>query len=289
MLMGAGICFFLLLAAFQSRTVRAAWQAFIELRGKPMSASPAVLSEHEIAALAGAPAQQQAERLLERAVNHYSGAIELIDEKVSAWRGSLSFTPQFNTIIVAALNSNDLRVRAAALEVQLAAYNIEKTPEAVNRLIGAIEQDPGNRAVNLWMLALLGSRGVEAERVHATLLAYVHDPQEEVRHWAVEGLGHLGTDDTIAPLLEVFRNDPSAVVRELAGCSLASSGMLTQQQRVKAVPELLTYMDDPALDSLTRTWVFQALRDITGQPIRDDAAAWRHWYSMRSLVSPSGK
>ena len=79
--------------------------------------------------------QQQAERLLERAVNHYSGAIELISDKVDGWRGSLSFTPQFNTIFMAALNSNDLRVRGAALEVDIAAYNIEKTPEAVERYI----------------------------------------------------------------------------------------------------------------------------------------------------------
>src|SRR5262249_23612455 len=104
---------------------------------------------------------------------------------------------------------------------------------------------------------------------------------EDVRKWAVEGLGHLGTDNTIPPLVEAFRNDPSPVVRERAGCSLASSGMLTRQQRMQAVPDLLAYMDDPTLDSLTRTCVFQALRDITGQPIGAHPAAWRHWYATR--------
>ena len=51
---------------------------------------------------------------------------------------------------------------------------------------------------------------------------------------------------------------------------------------MRAVPELMNMADDPALDASTRKWVFQALRDITGQGLGDDAAAWRNWWSVQS-------
>jgi hypothetical protein len=83
-------------------------------------------------------------------------------------------------------------------------------------------------------------------------------------------------------LLEAFRNDPSPLVRERGGCSLAQSGMLTRAQRLHAVPELLKMSDDETLDAATRSWVFQALRDITGAGLGADASAWRSWWSQHS-------
>ncbi len=111
------------------------------------------------------------------------------------------------------------------------------------------------------------------------LIAHLKDTDEASRHWAVESLGLVGTDQTITPLLQTFHDDPSAFVRERAACNLAQSGMLSQQQRRTAIPQLLNYADDPALDSQTHGWVFQALRDITGQNLPNEAAAWRNWYS----------
>ncbi len=75
-----------------------------------------------------------------------------------------------------------------------------------------------------------------------------------------------------------MHNDPSPIVRERAACSLAESGMLTHQQRLIAVPQLINYSDDPALDAQTRSWAFQALADITKQRLPNDSAAWRNWY-----------
>ena len=83
----------------------------------------------------------------------------------------------------------------------------------------------------------------------------------------------------IEPLLEIFHNDPSGMIRERAACSLAQSGMLNQQQRWRAVPRLLDYAGDYSLDPETRSWVFQALRDITGQTLPPDATAWRNWHT----------
>ena len=94
-----------------------------------------------------------------------------------------------------------------------------------------------------------------------------------IRYWAVEGLAYLATDAAIAPLLDVFHDDSSPMIRERAACGLAQSGMFSAEQRRTAVPRLLDFAQDGALDAETRTWVFQALRDITGQTLPHDAAA----------------
>jgi len=74
---------------------------------------------------------------------------------------------------------------------------------------------------------------------------------------------------------------PALEIEERAACGLAQSGMLNREQRRTALPRLLDYAEDPSLDSDTHKWVFQALRDITGQTLPHDAAAWRQWYDSR--------
>jgi len=54
--------------------------------------------------------------------------------------------------------------------------------------------------------------------------------------------------------------------------------MLTKDQRLAAVPDLLNFLDDDSLDSTTRSWVYAALRVITGAPLGNDANAWRNWW-----------
>ena len=111
------------------------------------------------------------------------------------------------------------------------------------------------------------------------MVSQLQDSDPEVRHWAVEGLAYLGTNETIAPLLQAFHDDPSPMVRERAACSLAQSGMLTQEQRHSVIPHLLDYADDASLDAQTHDWVYQALRDITGKNLPNDSSSWRSWYS----------
>ena len=264
-------------------SARAAWDhvaQFLSLPGKPEPASANVLSEHEIEALDGMPPQSQAELLLERSINHYAGANEQIAARVDAWRGQITLNQRFTFLFTTAINSDDLRVRAAGIELNIVGRGLEKNTATIDRLEPiARSGEQGPRANALWDLGLLGGRGVEPDRVMQILLASIHDPNVNVRYWAVEGLAYLGTDDTIEPLLDVFRDDPSAMIRERAACSLAQSGMLNRRQRHRAVPRLLDYTDDGSLDAETRGWVFQALRDITGQSLPRDAAAWRQWYS----------
>jgi hypothetical protein len=266
-----------------TRNARAAWQEiaqFLSIRGKPEPASAAVLSEHEIEVLDRMSPQSQAELLLERSINHYRGANDQIEARMERWVGKIKLNTRLHNLFTTALNSDDLRVRAAAIEVDIAARNLEKSLATVNR----IEHDArfgeqGPRANALWDLALLGNRGLEPERARDILMSSIHDPNVNIRYWAVEGLAYLGTDETIAPLLQVFHDDPSPMIRERAACGLAQSGMLSESQRRTAVPQLLNFTDDSSLDAETRKWVYQALRDITGQTLPHDPTAWRNWYS----------
>jgi HEAT repeats len=266
----------------ETGTARAAWDGisrFLSLRGKPEPASAGVLSEHEIEALDSMTPQDQAALLLERSINHFRGANEQIEGRVGRWRSKITLDARLNGLFTTALNSDDLRVRAAAIEVDLAARNLEKMAETIDRLEpDARSAEQGPRANALWDLGLLGNRGIEPERVREILLGSIQDSNVNVRYWAVEGLAYLGTDATIEPLLDTFHDDPSPTIRERAACSLAQSGMLSQAQRRTAVPRLLDFAEDPSLDGDTHRWVFQALRDITGQTLPHDPAAWRDWY-----------
>jgi len=273
------------LFSLQSATVKAAWAELrisLGLAGQPVAASPAKFSEHELEQLDTLPAQVQAQRLLERAVNHYEGAAAEIERRVEGWRGHIQEDQRLYGLVQTALNSNDLRVRAAALEVDLAARGTTKDPETVERMIQQAEPGRDGRRRKRHLGAGDPARGVEPDLARQALTSYLHDPQEEVRYWAVEGLALTGQDESVAPLLDVLRSDSSPRIRERAACSLAQSGMLANEQRMRAVPELMNMADDPALDATTRGWVFQALRDITGQGLGDDAAAWRNWWSLQS-------
>lgn len=269
-------------AIFGRGAVRAAIEEvarFISLHGEPEPASANVLSEHETESLDAMPPQAQAELLLERSINHFEGANDQIEARVGAWLGRIELTGRLDSLFMTALNSSDLRVRAAALEVDLAARNREISAATMDGLEPeARSGEQAARVSALWDIAMLGNRGVEPQRAAQILLASIHDDNVEVRHWAVEGLAHLGTDETIEPLLQIFHDDPSPMIRERAACSLAQSGMLSESQRRSAVPRLLDYADDPSLDAETRKWVFQALRDITGKTLPHEAAAWREWY-----------
>ncbi len=278
----AGVLVALAFVFMNSGVARAAWQELaqhLRLQGKPEPASPAILSRHEAERLSSESPQQQAELLLERAINHYDGASDQIAERVDGWHGQVKLSSQLSSLVTTGLNSNDLRVRAAAIEVDLAALNVAKNSESVDRLERQAQAGPQQQRVwALWTLGLLGSRGVEPERVNEILSSGLRDSDPEIRHWAVEGMSYLGTDETLEPLLRTFHDDPSPMVRERAACALAQSGMLNEQQRRSIVPKLLDFAEDGSLDPQTHSWVYHALRDITAQTLPDNAAAWRGWY-----------
>lgn len=222
--------------------------------------------------------QQQAELLLERAINHNDAAIDVIHHRAESWRGHLHNTGRLFDLVIDALNIDDLRVRSAAVEIDLAANNLAKSRQSVAILVQRLQNEPERRPFALWRLGALGNRGVEPENVLRHLLHFRHDSNEQTRYWVVEGLAMLGTDATIDPLLDILAHDASQRVRERAAHNLGISGMLTRQQRVSAVPQLLNFADDDSLDSTTRAYIFSALQDISGQSFGDDVAAWRNWW-----------
>lgn len=245
-------------------------------------ASASVLSEHHLEAMKSMTPQQQAELLLERAINRYQGAVEEIVSRAPGWLGHVKASDRLETLFRMAINSDDMRVRIAAVELNVTSRGLARTGDTIDRLEPAAREGAqGPRANALWDIGLLGNRGIQPDRAFAIISASLRDPNENIRYWAVESLAFLGTDQVIEPLLEVFHDDPSPMIRERAACSLAQSGMLDESQRWKAVPRLLDFAGDGALDAETRGWVFQALRDITGASLPPDPLAWRRWFSSR--------
>ncbi len=237
------------------------------------------LSQAEREQIFSRPPQEQAERLMQAALNHDQGAIEVINGHLEQWRGELKNTRAWSDLDLAARNSDDLRLRAAAIEIDLLSFNLAKNAATADLLHTAGEIDPAVRASNAYALGMLANRGVAPEEIRNWLLAWAQDRDETTRLWAVEGLAQIGTADTVNDLIGIFRADPSLRVRERAACNLARSGMLSHEQRMSAVPQLLQIADDAGEDSSTRAWAFQALRQITNQPLPDQGARWRDWYA----------
>src|SRR6266576_3192236 len=196
----------------------------------------------DIEAISHLAPQQQAERLLELAIHRPDQSLGLIHKNLDSWRGHLQDTDQLFHLVLAALDSSDPRVRVAAVEIDVVANNLRKSPQSLGKLLNQIHNDPDSRYLALWRLGALGNRGVEPATVLATLLRYSHDSNQQTRFWAVEGLAMLGTAESIGPLLSILAHDPARQVRERAACNLARSGMLTGEQRLTAVPQLLNLL-----------------------------------------------
>ncbi len=268
--------------ALKPTSARVVWEQFarmIELKGADGIAAAAKFPATTDVNLADLSPQAQAELLFEEATSDYDTAGPQLSSRMDDWRGKLTMSPRLTSLLDSGLNSPDLRVRAAAIEMELVAYNLPKTRGSSDLLIERIATDPAGRSWALWMLGAIGNRGIEPETALRTLSRYSRDPDEKNRYWAVEGLSLLGTDATIQPLLDIFRNDPSIEVRQRAGSALAQSGMLTKRQRLAAVPTLLQFGEDPSLDSNTRNWTYQALREITGAHYGTNPTDWREWWA----------
>jgi len=211
--------------------------------------------------------------------------VALIQEHLDDWRGRVQSTDQLFHLVLNALKSDDPRVRAAAIEIDLASSGLAKSAQSVNFLERQLRSASPIRSLALWRLGALGNRGVQPARVLGLLLTYTRDRDIQSRYWAVEGLAMLGTDASVGPLLSIMTHDPSLRVRERAACSLSQSGMLTREQRLSAVPDLLNLMDDDALQSSTRSLIYNSLRVITGASLENNPDAWRNWWAHRDRAS----
>jgi hypothetical protein len=250
--------------------------------GRPIHGTTSQLSEVERDMVDHMDAQQQAERLLQYAISHHRGATDEIKARVKQWRGQIKQTDSLVTLMDVAMNGDDLRVRAACFEIDLAVANLTKNTQTADELLQLAESDPQRAEYSIWYLGRLANRGVETDRIHSQLRVWTHSEIEPVRLRAVSAIADIGTDDTVPDLVEAFHHDPAFRVRiDAAGCGLAHCGMLTRAQRMQAVPGLIEMVEDKKLDDETVKYGYRALREISDQELGDDPVLWRQWYAAR--------
>ena len=174
--------------------------------------------------------QEQAEALLELAVGRSEGATDQIASRLDRWQGKVKWNSQIASLTTAALNSTDMRVREAGIEVELAAYGLTKNSGSVEYLLKTADsRDRKQRIWALWALGLMGNRAVETDRVVRALTGHLKDSDQDSRLWAVQALALVGGAQTVGPLLKAMHDDPAALVREEAAGALAGSGVFTPQ------------------------------------------------------------
>ena len=225
------------------------------------------------------PAQAQAEELLGRAIQHDTRALDLFEQNIGVWH-DLQRTTQMNDLERRSQFSTDLRVRYANADLNLAINGVLKTDASADALLAQAQADPAHRAYSVYAMGMLAGRGVSYGRIYPALVDYAkNDPDPQVRQWAVEGMRYLGTDEALDQLFDSFTHDPSAAVRDRAGCNVSDCGNFMRKQRLRMVPKLIELAADPQITPQMRNWTFLALREVTDAALPADASAWRDWYA----------
>lgn len=228
------------------------------------------------------PAQAQAEELLDRAIQHDPRALDLFEQNIGVWLGEIKLTPRMKQLEQRSQFSNDLRVRQANADLNLAMDGWKKDDHSADLIIERAQSDPQSRANSVYFMGMLAGRGVAYDRIYPVLVNYAkNDPDATVRQWSVEGLRFLGTDEALDQLFDSFAMDRSATVRERAGCNVADCGIFTREQRMRMVPRLLSLLRDPRTSPQMRGWSFLALTEITDQNFPPNVSTWTDWYNQQ--------
>lgn len=254
----------------------------IRVPGDKVDGTTAKLSEVERDLVDALPPQQQAERLLQYALSQHVGATDEIKARVKGWRGLITMTPAMETLTDVARNGANLRVRAAAIELELTAMNMARNAGQVDALLARIAAGPKDARSEIYTLGLLGNRGIETDRIHNELRALAGSEAAIVRYQAYAAMANLGTDATVADLVAAFHHDPDSSTQiNGGGCGLAHCGMLTRAQRMLAIPGLLEMVEDKDLHAGIRLYGYRALREITDETLPDEPQQWRDWYAAK--------
>src|SRR6266849_1425694 len=239
----------------------------------------APLTDADAGRVRALPPQAQAEELLERAIGHDTGALELFDQQIGSWNGHIRMTDRMKQLEQRSRFSKDLRVRYANVDINLALEGWQKNEQAADLLIQKAHADPRYRSAAVYYLGMLAARGIDYDRIHEVLLNYArHDQDAIVRQWAVEGMRFLGKDEVLDELFTSFTEDPATTVRDRAGCNISDCGIFMRKQRMKMVPKLIDLATNPRTTGQMRGWTFLALQEITDERLPADALAWSRWY-----------
>ena len=150
-------------------------------------ASASVLSEHHLEAMKSMTAQQQAEFLLERSINRYRGANEEILTRAPGWLGLSKRRRSWSRSSGWRSTPTTCACERRPSRSTLSARGLARSPATIDRLEpDARSGAQGPRANALWDIGLLGNRGVQPDRALEIIRRLDHDPNENVRYWAVE-------------------------------------------------------------------------------------------------------
>jgi hypothetical protein len=239
------------------------------------------LTDDDVQRIQQFPMQDQAEELLERAIQHDARALDLFEQNIgsSDWLGKIKLTEHMKELEQRSEFSSDLRVRYANADLNLSMDGWQKTDEGADKLIERARSDAQYRASAVYFMGMMAGRGVAYDRLYPVLIEYAkHDPNSMVRVWAVEGMRYLGTDEALDQLFDSFMNDPSEQVRNRAGCNVSDCGNFKRAQRMRMVPNLISLTQDPNTTPQMRNWSYLALHEITDENLPNDASAWQAWY-----------
>ena len=239
------------------------------------------LTDDDVQRIQQLPMQDQAEELLERAIEHDPRALDLFEQNIGSpdWLGKIKLTERMKELERRSEFSSDLRVRYANADLNLSMDGWQKNDEGADALIERARSDAHYRASAVYFMGMMAGRGVAYDRLYPVLLEYAkHDPDSIVRVWAVEGMRYLGTDEALDQLFDSFVNDPSDQVRNRAGCNVSDCGNFKRAQRMRMVPSLISLTQDPNTTPQIRNWSFLALHEITDANVANDASAWQNWY-----------
>jgi hypothetical protein len=244
---------------------------------RPVAYSP--LTDVDVQRLQGLSEQEQAEELMERAIQHDLRALDLFEQNLGNYH-NLTRTAYMNQLEDRSRYSTDLRVRYANADLNLALDGLPKTKSSADQLIMLAQADPEHRPYSVYHMGMLAGRGVDYDRLYPILADYAkNDANPQVRQWAVEGMRYLGTDEALEQLFDSFTHDPSDAVRDRAGCNVSDCGNFMRKQRMRMAPKLIELAADPQTTPKMRNWTFLALREITDRTLPADASAWQNWYA----------
>jgi len=237
------------------------------------------MTDADVERVLALPAQDQAEELLDRAIGHDERALELFDQRVEGWIGHIRMSDRMRQLERRSQFSKDLRVRYANADINLALDGWQKNERAVDLLIERARTDQHYRVAAVYFLGMLAGRGVDYDRIHGVLLEYArNDKDATMRQCAVEGMRYLGKDEVLDELFTSFTEDPSASVRDRAGCNISDCGNFLRKQRMRMVPKFLELALDARTTPQMRNRCFLALQEITDENLPADATAWSRWY-----------
>lgn len=260
------------------RPAAAKSQATAKSRAQRVTYTP--LTEVDTQRLRSLPEQAQAEELLDRAIQHDDKARDLFEQNITMWQGDVKLTDRMKQLEWRSRFSNDLRVRYANTDLNLAINGWTKTENSADLLITQAQTDKKSRPTAVYQMGMLAGRGVGYKLIYPVLVDYArNDPDPYVRQWAVEGMRYLGTDEALDQLFDSFTHDASDEVRNRAGCNVSDCGNFMRKQRMRMAPRLIALAADPQTTPQMRNWTFLALTEITDEHLPADAEAWQHWYN----------